>query len=92
MAASDILQDPYLSNLDLKTSGNINLYKKAITGLSESDRYNLISSKCTDFYQELEDSVVTFGFNTAVQVVTERDPGNVPTDFKKIIHSYNSIT
>ena len=77
--SADILQDPYLATLDLKTSENIKPYNKAITGLSVSDIYNPTMSKWADFYQELEDAVTTFGFNASVKVVTARYPGNVPT-------------
>ena len=50
MAASDIQQDLYLATLDLKTSEYLNLYNKAITRMSESDRYNLTMSKWIDLY------------------------------------------
>ena len=56
------LQDHYLANLDLSTSEYLKLYNNKIVGLTESDRYDLIISKWTDFYQELEDSISTFGF------------------------------
>ena len=92
MEEYDSLQDPYLDKLDLKTSENLKLYNKAINVISESDRYDLTRSKWTYFYQELEDDVFTFGYNSALQVVIERDPVNVPTESKNIIHSYNSIT
>ena len=46
----------------------------------------------TDFYQELEDGVDKFFLNEEVQVATERYPGNLPTEFKSIIHSYTYIT
>ena len=66
MPAADSLKDPYLVTLDLKTSEHLKLYNKAITGLSESDRYNLTSSKWADFYQELEYYVTKCVFNAAV--------------------------
>ena len=92
MEEYDSLQDPYLDKLDLKTSENLKLYNKEINVISESDRYDLTRSKWKYFYQELEDDVFTFGYNSALQVVIERDPVNVPTESKNIIHSYNSRT
>ena len=50
-ATVDALQDPYLEILDLYTSEHINIYNKAIVGLPESYRYDLIRYKWTDFYQ-----------------------------------------
>ena len=88
----DGIQDPYLATLDLSTSENLNIYNKAIFGLPESDRYDLTRFKCTDFYQELEDDVSTFGFKLSVLVVTDTDAGNAPTEVKNIILSYPSIT
>ena len=92
MAETDSLQDPYLVTMDPKTSEHLNIFNKEITGLSESNRYDLTSSKWTDFYQDPENAVATFGFNVSVQVFTAIYPGNVPTEFKNIIDSYNSIT
>ena len=46
-------QDLYLATLDLTTLERLNLYKKAIVGLPESNRYDLTISKWTDFNQEL---------------------------------------
>ena len=66
MAKYDNLQDPYLATLDLKTSEYLTLYIKAITRLSDNDRYDIKSSKWIYFYQELEYDVSTFGFNAAV--------------------------
>ena len=45
------LHDPYLAILNLSTYEHIKLYKKAITWIPESDRYDLDRSKWTDFYQ-----------------------------------------
>ena len=92
MASSDSLQYPYLDTLYLNTSEHLKIYKNSITGLSERDRYDLTSSKCTYFYQDLEDFVAKFGFNAEVKVVTEKYSGNIPTEFKNIIHTYTSIT
>ena len=92
MAAADSLQDPYLATLYLNTLEHIKLYNKAANALSESYRCDLKRSKWKDFYQELEYDVSNFVFNASVQVVTAIDPGNVPTESKNIIHSYNSIT
>ena len=69
------LQDLYLDTIDLLTPENINLYNKEIVGLPESDRYDLTRSKCTEFYQELEDSISTFRFKSAVLIVIGRDAG-----------------
>ena len=49
-ATSGGLQHPYLANLYLSTSENLNLYNKVIFGPPEIDRYNTIS-KWADFYQ-----------------------------------------
>ena len=43
------------------------------------DKYDLTISKWTEFYQELDDSVSTFGFKSAVLIVTARDAGHAPT-------------
>ena len=51
MAASDGLQDPYLTILDLTTLEYLNFYNKKFFGFLENDRYDLTMSKCTDFYQ-----------------------------------------
>ena len=40
----------------------------------------------------MDDSVSTFGFKSAVFIVTSRDAKNVPNEFKDIILSYPSIT
>ena len=87
MSENDSLQEPYLATLDLNISEHLKLYNKEITGISESNRYDLTSSKWKDFYKKLEYAVSTFGFNAEVQFVTARDPGNVPTEFKKTILS-----
>ena len=81
MAAADSIQDPNLFILNISTSEHLKLYNKAIVGMSEIDRYDLTISKWTDFYQELEDAVFTFGFKAAVLVVTTRDGGHVTTEF-----------
>ena len=91
-APVDRLQDPYLANLELSTSGKLKLYNKEIFGLPESDRYDINRYKCTDFYQELEDAVSTFGFKSEVLIVTSRDSGNAPTEVKNTILSYTSTT
>ena len=66
MAKSDSLQDPYLATLDLKNSEYFTLYIKAITRLSDNDRYDITRSKWIYFIQELDYDVSTFGFNAAV--------------------------
>ena len=68
----DGLQDPHLATLNISTSERLKLYDKVIFGLQESDRYILTRSKWTEFYQELEDAVSTFGFKSSVLVVTAR--------------------
>ena len=86
------LQEPYLVTQDISRSENLKLYTKAIVGISESDRYDLTRSKWNEFYQELEDSVYTFGFKAEVLIVTSRYCGHEPTEIKDIIMSYPSIT
>ena len=91
-APADGLQDPCLAFLYLSTSEHLKLYNKSIVGLTESDRYDLTRSNWTDFYQELEDAVSTFGFKSAVLIVTSVDGGNSPTEVKYTIMSYSSLT
>ena len=86
----DGIQDPYLATLNISTSENIKFYNKAIIGLPESDRYDLTRYKGNDFYQELVDSVSTFGFKSAVLIVTPRYAGHAPTELKNIILPYPS--
>ena len=50
-AIVDRLHDPYLATLNISTSEHLKLYKKAIFGLPESEKYDLKRSKWTDFYQ-----------------------------------------
>ena len=40
----------------------------------------------------MEDSVSTFGLKSEVLIVTSIDAGHALTEFKDIIHSYQSIT
>ena len=87
-APVDCIQDPYLEILDLTTSENLKLYKKAIFGLPESDKYDLTRSKWTDFYQELEDSISTFGLKAEVLIVITIDINQTPTEFNNIILFY----
>ena len=68
-------------------SEHLKLYNKAIVGLPESDRYDIIRSKWTDFYQELENAVSTFGFKAVVLIVTSIDALHVPTEVKDNILS-----
>ena len=84
-ATSDGIQDPYLAILNIYTYEYLKLYKKEIIGLPESDRYYLTRSNWTEFYQELEDAVSTFGFKSAVFIVAAIDALRVPTDVKDII-------
>ena len=92
MAASvDGIQYPYLPIIDLSTSEYLKIYNKEIVGLPESDRYDLNISKWTDFYQELEDAVSTFGFKSAVLIVTSIYVGHAPTEVNNTILSYPSI-
>ena len=64
---------------------NIKLYNKAIFGIPESNSYDLAISKWTDFYQEFEDAVSTFGCKSAVLIVTSKDGGHAPTEVKDSI-------
>ena len=48
-APADGIQDPYLTTINLTNSEHLKLYHKAILGLPENDRYDLTSSKWTDF-------------------------------------------
>ena len=48
-APVDGIQDPYLATLELSTYEQLKLYNKKISGLPESDRYDLTRSKWTDF-------------------------------------------
>ena len=86
-APADGIQDPYLAILNLTTSEYLKLYNKEIIELPESDRYDLTRSKWTDFYQELEDAVSTFGLKIAVQMFTAIDGGYLTTEFKNVISS-----
>ena len=58
----------------------------------ESGRYDLTRSKWPELYKELEDAVSTFGFKTAVLIVTDIYGVHVPTEFNTIILSYKFIT
>ena len=53
---------------------------------------DLTRSNCTDFYQEFEDAVSTFGLKTAVLIVTARDAGHAPTAVNDIILFHPFIT
>ena len=57
----------------------LKLYNRAIFGLPESDRYDLTRYKWTNFYQELEDAISTFGFKAEVLIAKERDVHQSPT-------------
>ena len=61
-------------------------------GLPENYRYDITRSKWTGFYQELEYDVSTFGFKSAVFIVTSIYGDNSPTEVKDIIMYYPSIT
>ena len=87
LSPAEGLQDHYLAALDLYTYEHLNIYNKVILGLTETDRYDLIIYKLTDFYQELEDAVSTFGFKSAVLIVTSRDAGHAHTEFRDTILS-----
>ena len=81
----DGIQYPYLYTLDISTSEHLKLHNKSIVGMPESDGYDLTKSKWTDFYQELEDAVSTFGFKSSVLIVASRYAGHAPTEVKNII-------
>ena len=87
MAAADSIQDPNLFILNISTSEHLKLYNKAIVGMSEIDRYDLTISKWTDFYQELEDAVFTFGFKSEVLILISRYWHHIPNEVKDIIIS-----
>ena len=91
-AASDGLQDTDLDILNISISRHTKLYNKKIVGLPESDRYYPTRSKWTDFYQELEDAVFTFGLKVAVFIVTDRGVHHAPTEVKYIILSFPCTT
>ena len=91
MAAVDEHKDPYMSNRYITTSDHLKLYKKAIVVLTKNDRYDLTRSKCTGFYQVLEDFVSTFGFKASVRIVADRNNTYMPTKLKNLISSYSSI-
>ena len=55
--------------------------------LPESGKYDIARSKWTYVYQELEDYVSTFGFKTAVMIMTSIYGGHAPTEVKYIILS-----
>ena len=84
-APADGIQETYLETLDLTTSEQLKPYNKAIDGLPESDRYELTRPKWTDFYQELEDAVFTFGSKSAVMIVTNRYGGHLKIEFNNTI-------
>ena len=79
MASEDGLKDPYLTIINISTSKHLNLYNKAIVGLTEIDRYDLTRSKRTDFYQELEYDLSKFEFKAAVLFLPSRYGNHVHT-------------
>ena len=79
------IQDRYLATLNLTTSEHINIYNKEIIGLPENDRYDLTRYKLTEFYQEWENSVSTFGLKAAFEIVTYRYVKHAPTEFNNVI-------
>ena len=52
------------------------------------DKYDLTISKWTEFYQELDDSVSTFGFKVAILIVTARYTIHATTEVEDIVLSY----
>ena len=88
----DGIQEPYPDIIYISASEHLKLYKKAIYGLPESNRYDMTRSKWTDFYQELEDDVYTFGYKAAVMIVTTRDGFHIPTEVSNTILSYPATT
>ena len=85
-------RDPYMAPLYISIYEHIKFYNKAIIWIPESDRYDLTRYKYTDFYQELEYAISTFGFKSAVFIVTAIDAVHAPTEVKNIILYYPSIT
>ena len=90
-APVDRVQDPHLTTIDLATPEHIKLHNKGIVGLPESDRYDLTKSKWTNFYQQLEDDVLKFGFKEAVMVVTYRYLNQAPTESNNFMYFHPSI-
>ena len=86
-APADRLQDHYLATLDITTLKHLNLYNQYTVGLSDSNRYDPTRSNWNEFYQELEDTVFTFGFKSSVLIVTTRYGGHKPTELNNIISS-----
>ena len=82
MSAVDGIQYPYLAILNISKSEHLKLYNKAIFGLPERDRYDIIRYNWTDFYHELKEAAFTFGFKSAVLIVTSRYVHNANTEFK----------
>ena len=92
MSAVDGIQEPDLVTIVFSTSEHINIYKKEMVGLPESDRYDLTRSQCADFHQDLKDDISTFGLKIAVLIVTAKDVIHAPTEVKETILSYIYIT
>ena len=92
VAPTDGLKDNYLDTLYFSTSEHLKLHNKAIVGLPESYRYDLIRSKWTYFYKELEDAISTFGFKASVLIVTVIVAHNASTEVKDIIFYYPYTT
>ena len=92
VAPVDGIQDPYLAILDIPTSEHLKLYNKEFVGIPKSDRYDLNRYKWTEFYQELKYAVSKFGLKAAVIIVMDRYGVHIPTEVKKIILTYQSIT
>ena len=79
MAAANGIKEHYLATLNISTLEHLKIYNKESFGIPESDRYDPTISKWTGFYQELEDSVSTFGFKVAFSIVTARYGHHAPT-------------
>ena len=78
-------QEPDLVTLNINTSEHLNIYNNAIIELPESGRYELTISKWTEFYQDLEDAVSTFGFKSEVMIVKKREKAHESTELKNVI-------
>ena len=92
MKALDGLQDPYQATLKFSNSEHHKLYNQAIFGIPESDRYDLTRSKCTGFYQELDDDVFIFGFRAKVFIMIDIYAIHESNEVKNIILSHPYIT
>ena len=91
-APSDRINDPYPVILYIYTAQHLKIYSKEISGLAESDRYDMTKYKWTEFDQELEDAVSTSRSKEAVMIFMVIYGVHIPTEVKNITLSYSYIT